>query len=197
LHGEPLQARIDGPDQFLEIQLGGGPGDHADRGLAELGDVLAGELPAAHEALAVIQLDAGEIDRVAGIAGQGPGRLGEQHVELARDQRVDRLGEAQRDELGRVGVAQERRREGAAQIDLEPDPAAIGSAGRKPGPLDHAAADRAALGDRPKGRCPGLGRGGRAGPAGQSGERQPQGRSPTRPAQVISNWPKHVHADKL
>ena len=74
-------------EEVGEVQLGGGAGLDADRGAVELGGRGDAELLRHHEALAVVVVHPGEGELQVGVAGEGPGGVAREHVDLARGQR--------------------------------------------------------------------------------------------------------------
>src|SRR4029450_12624479 len=108
-----------------EVELGGGAGAYADRSTIELLGALHAELLVHHEALAVVVVDAGEVEAERGVAGQRVGRGAGQHVDFARLQGGEALLRGGWHILDLVGVAEEGRSDGAAGIDVEPRPLAL------------------------------------------------------------------------
>ena len=83
------------------------------------------ELLADHEALAVVVIDGREIEAELGVARHRPGRVAGQHVHLARLERREAVLGGERDEADLGRVVEDRRRDGAAEIDVETGPVAL------------------------------------------------------------------------
>ena len=88
-------------------------------------ELTPGSFLAYHEALAVIVVDAGEVEAERGVAADRPGRVARQHVDLARLQRGEAVLGGERRELDLGRVAEDRRRDGAAIVDVEARPFAL------------------------------------------------------------------------
>ena len=130
-----LEGHLVGAEVVGEVELGGGAGLHADRGAVQLLGALHAELLRHHEALAVVVVDAGEVEAERGVARQRPGRVARQDVDLARLQRGEALLRGERHVLDLLGVAEDRRGDGAADVDVEAGPLAlaVGDARSPPG----------------------------------------------------------------
>ena len=114
-----------GAEEVREVELGGGALLHADRGAVELERRIHLQRLAHHEALAVVVVDAGEVQAERGVARRGPGGVAHQHVDLARLQRGEAVLGRQRHEFDFAGVVEDGRGDGAADIDVEPGPFAL------------------------------------------------------------------------
>ena len=102
-----------------EIEFGRGALLHADRGAVELQRAVDAEFLAHDESLAVVIVDAGE-EHAAGLARHRPGRISDQHVDLAGgEDRRPVLG-VDRQIFDLFRIAEDRRGEGAAFVDVEP-----------------------------------------------------------------------------
>ncbi len=86
---------------------------------------LHAELLVHHEALAVVVVDAREVEAERGVAGQRVGRGADQEVDLARLERGEALLGGGRHELDLVGIAEDRGGDGAADIDVDAGPLAL------------------------------------------------------------------------
>ncbi len=108
-----------------EVELAGCALLHAHRGVVELERRADLERFAHHEALAIVKRDRRKIEPKRGIARQRPGGVARQHVDLAGLQRREAILRRQRHvfDLGRV--VENRRRDGAAKIDVEAGPIAL------------------------------------------------------------------------
>ena len=157
--GDGLELHLVGAEIVGEVQLGGGALLHADRGVAELERRIHLQRLAHHEALAVVVVDAGEVQAERGVARRGPGGVAGQHVDLARLQRGEAVLRGQRHELDLGRIVEDRRRQRLAEIDVEAGPAALrvrqAEAGER---AVRAAVERAPLLDRVerlgrRGRC--------------------------------------------
>ena len=120
-----LERHLVGAEVIGEVELGGRAGSHADRGAAQLLGALHAELLRHQEALAVVVVDAGEIEAERGVARQRPGRVADQHVDLARLHGGEALLGGERRVLHLVRVAEDRRGDGAADVDREAFPFAL------------------------------------------------------------------------
>jgi hypothetical protein len=97
------ELHVVGPEVVGEVELGGGAGLDADLGPVELERTLHAEIGRHHEALAVIEGDPGEDEAQGRVAGQGPGGVARQDVDLARLECREPLLGGQRHELDGVG----------------------------------------------------------------------------------------------
>ena len=129
LDDDRLEGHLVGAEVVGEVELGGGAGLHADRGAVQLLGALHAELLVHHEALAVIVVDAGEVEAERGVARQRPGRGAGQQVDLARLQRGEALLGGGRHVLDLVGIAEDRGGDGAAGVDVEARPLALAVGG--------------------------------------------------------------------
>ena len=125
LDHDRLEAHLVGAEIVGEVELGRGAGAHADRGAVQLLGALHAELLVHHEALAVVVVDAGEVEAERGVARQRPGRGAGEQVDLARLQGGEALLRRGRHVLDLVGVAEDGGGDGAAGVDVEPRPLAL------------------------------------------------------------------------
>ena len=125
LDDDRLEGHLVGAEVVGEVELGGGAGLDADRGAVQLLGALHAELLVHHEALAVIVVDAGEVEAERGVARQRAGRGARQEIDLARLQRGEALLRRRRHVLDLLGVAEDGRGDGAADVDIEADPLAL------------------------------------------------------------------------
>ena len=122
-----------------------------------------------HEAMAVIEVHRDHAQAERGVARHGQRGLADQHVDLARLQRGEALHRGQRHEADLVRVAEQRRREAAAEIGIHAAPDALAVRQGEAGDADiDAAVQRAAGLDVVEGlprlrgsRCRGRARAGR------------------------------------
>ena len=114
-----------GAEIIGEVELAGCALLHAHGGVVELKRRADLEGSAHHEALAVIERDGRKIEPERGIARQGPGGVARQHVDLAGLQRGETVLRCQRYEFDFGRVVENRRRDGAAEIDVEAGPIAL------------------------------------------------------------------------
>ena len=123
-----------------EVQLRRRARLHADRGAVEVAHALHVRLLRHHEALAVVEIDAGHVEAERRVAHQRLCGVARQDVDLARLQRHEALLRRHRrvSDLGRV--AEHRRGDGLAQIDVDAGPDAARIRGREAG---HGAVDAA------------------------------------------------------
>ncbi len=77
-----------------------------------------------HEALAVIIGDAGEEQALADFARKSPCRVVRQNIDFARLQRGETVLGGENDEFHLRRIIEDRRRNGAAEIDVEASPVA-------------------------------------------------------------------------
>ena len=144
--GDDLVFHVVGAEIVGEIELGRGAGLRADRGAVELERRIDLERLAHHEALAVVIIDRREVEPERGVARRGPGRIAGEHVDLARLQRGEAIRRGERNELDLGRIIEDRRRDGAAELDVEAGPVAfvvrIGEAGQA---LADSAIERAAI----------------------------------------------------
>jgi hypothetical protein len=152
-----IDNRLDGhaaaaePARHVEF-VGRALGD-ADRGAAQLGQALHVQLLGHHEALAVIEIDAGILQAEPGIALQRDGRVAHQHVDLAGLQRQEALLGGERHVLGLGRIAQHGGGDGIAQVDVEAGPLALAVGQRETAQADIDATNQlAALLDDLEGR---------------------------------------------
>ena len=150
--GHGLELHLVGAKVVGKVELGGGALLHADGGAVEFERRTHLQRPAHHEALAVEVGDGDEIEPERGIARQGPGGVARQNVDLARLQRGKAVLGGQRYELDLGRIVEDRGRYGAAEIDVEPGPVALGIRQAEAGKGSVGAADQfAATLDR--GQC--------------------------------------------
>src|SRR5690606_13943569 len=114
-----------GPHGVGQVQLGGGPPGDADGGARQVFQLDDAQVRPDHEALAVIEGGRGEVGRPLGVAVQRPGGVADQDVHLAGlDGRLP-LGGGERDKLHGVAASQDRRGDGAAEVDVKAAPVAV------------------------------------------------------------------------
>src|SRR5947208_7326113 len=128
-----LELHVVGAEVVGEVELGRRPGLQADGGAVQLPRALDVRLFGHHEALAVVVVDADEVEPEAGVPRQGPGGVARKEVHLARLQRGEALlrGERRIAHLGRI--AEYGRGDRAAQVDVDAAPHAPGVGLREPG----------------------------------------------------------------
>ena len=139
LDGEVAAAEVARHVEFVRRALG-----DADRGAAELGQRLHVALLGDHEALAVVEIDAGVLDAKPGIALERDGRVAHQHVDLARLQGEEALLRGERHELGLGRIAQHGGGDRSAHIDVETLPLALAVGQREAAQADIDATDHLA-----------------------------------------------------
>src|SRR5690606_20001692 len=130
-----------------QIELGRGAGLHADRraGKLERGIDARQLLGVDHEALAVIVVDAREVQTERGVAADRPGRVARQQIDFAGLQSRETLGRVGRHEGDLGGVIEDGGRDGAAEVGVEAGPLTLVVGRGKAGEAGvHAALERAA-----------------------------------------------------
>ena len=75
--------------------------------------------------MAVVKIDADEVKTEAGVAGEGPGGVARQDVDFAGLQGGEALLGGERRVAVFLGVAEERRGDGSAEIDVDAAPLAV------------------------------------------------------------------------
>jgi hypothetical protein len=160
-----------GAEVVGDVLLAGGAGLHAHGRAVELVDVVDLQLLRHHEALAVVVVDAGEDDAERRVARQRPGAVARQHVDLAGLQRGEALLRVERHVLHLVGVLENGRGDGAAEVDVEARPLALAVGRRKARPRGVDTADDLAACLHRIERLAGVG-GGREADAGQRQRRR-------------------------
>jgi hypothetical protein len=120
-----LEGHLVGAEVVGEVELGGGAGGHADGGAAQLLGALHAELLRHQEALAVVVVDAGEIETERGVARQRVGRVAHHDVDFARLHGGEALLRGERLVFHLVGIAEDRRRHRAADVDRQALPLAL------------------------------------------------------------------------
>ena len=133
LDDDRLEGHLVGAEIVGEVELGRRAGLYTDRGAVQLLGALHAELLVHHEALAIVVVDAGEVEAEGGVARQGVGRGANQKIHFARLQGGEALLRGGRDELDLVGIAKDRRGDGAADIDIDTGPLALAVGSSKPG----------------------------------------------------------------
>ena len=130
-HHRPVRqlALLEVIDQVLFVD---GARLHADLRAVQFGGALDAQLLRHHEALAVVEHDAGRDDAQAGVAARGDGGVAVQHVDLAALQRGKALLRTERHEAGLGRVAQHGGGQRAAQVGVQAGPAACASAMDRP-----------------------------------------------------------------
>ena len=122
-HG--LERHMIGPEIISKIELSRRALLHADRSIVQFERGAYFQSLADHEALSVKEIDGREIDTERSIARHGPGRVARQHVDFARLQGRKAVCCGQRHELDLGRIVENRSRNGAAEIDVEPHPVAL------------------------------------------------------------------------
>ena len=141
-----LERHVLGAEIVRQIQFGRGAGLGAHRLAAKLQGGVDPGIPAQQKALAVIIGDAGKHQAERTFPRHRPGRVARQHIDLARLQRRKARGRIERHERHFGGVAEDRRRHGAADIDVKAAPGVlVVHAGKAQQSLADAAIERAAL----------------------------------------------------
>src|SRR6266404_3695852 len=128
-----LELHVVGAEIVGEVELGRRPGLQADGGAVQLLHALDVRLFRHHEALAVIVVDADEVEPEAGVPRQGPGGVAREEVDLARLQRGEALLRGERRIAHLARIAEYRRGDRAAQVDVDAAPHALGIGLREPG----------------------------------------------------------------
>src|SRR5687767_15390270 len=97
------------------------------RSAVQLFRALHVELLRHHEALADVVVHADEVEAEAGVAGDGPGGVAREDVDLARLHRGEALLRGQRGVAHLVRIAEYRRGDRAAEVDVDaaPDPLGV------------------------------------------------------------------------
>ena len=158
LDDDRLVLHVVGTEVVGEVELGRGAGLHADAGAGQLLGARHVELLRHHEALAVVVGGGREVEAELGVAGQRPGGVARQQVDLARLQGREALLGVERHELHLVAVAEQGGSNGAADVDVEADPLAGRVGDREAAEAGVDAADQLAA--RFDGVDPGSGEGG-------------------------------------
>src|SRR5690606_21300796 len=114
-----------GAEVVAQVQLGGRARLHADRRAVELRRALDVGRLLHHEALAVVEDRAGEHRAERRVAARGPGGVARQDVDFARLQHREAVLRVGGHELDLVRVAQDDRRDGAAEVDVDAGPLAL------------------------------------------------------------------------
>jgi hypothetical protein len=122
------EAHVVGAEIVGQVQLGRGARLHADRGAVQLLGRIHAQALLHHEALAVVEVRAHEVEAELHVALEGPGRVAGHHVHLARLDGGEALLRRQRNvaDLGRI--VEHGDRDGPAGVDVEaaPDALAVG-----------------------------------------------------------------------
>ena len=108
-----------GLEEVGQVQLGRGAGLDADRRAVEFLGRRNAEVFLHHEALTVIVVHRDEIEFQIGVARKGPGRVPHQQINLARGQRGEAGFTGGGDVLDLALVAEDRSRDGLAQVNVE------------------------------------------------------------------------------
>ena len=124
--GHRLVLHVVGPEVVGEVELGRGALLGADRLAVQLLGRGDAELLADHEALAVEVVDGREVEAELRVARHGRGRVAGQHVHLARLERGEAVLGGERNEAHLGRVVEDGGRDGAAEIDVETGPVALG-----------------------------------------------------------------------
>ena len=132
-----------------QVLLGGGAGLHADGGAIQRAGIGHAQAALHHEALAVEEVDAREVEAERGVAAQRPGRVAAQDVHFAGLKRGEAHlgGGGHEAHLGRVIEDRDGERAAVIHVEAAPDALAVGL--REAGQAGiHAADQRAAGADR-------------------------------------------------
>jgi len=140
-----LELHVVGAEVVGEVEFGRRPGLQADGGAVQLLRALDVRLFRHHEALAVIIVDADEVEPEAGVPRQGPGGVAREEVHLARLQRGEALLRGERRIAHLVRIAEYGCGDRAAQVDVDAAPHALGVGLREPGDARAYAALQVAL----------------------------------------------------
>jgi hypothetical protein len=108
-----------------EVELGRRARLHADRGASQVLGALDVALGRHDEALAVVEIDAGDVEAERGVAQQGLRGVAGDDIDLARLQRHEALLRRGRRVLGLFSIAEHRHGDRPAEIDVEPRPLAL------------------------------------------------------------------------
>src|SRR3954468_1274091 len=128
-----LEAYLVGAEVVCEVELVGGARLHADGGAIELLRALHVQLLRHHEALAVVIVDADEVQANARVARKRPGGIAREDVDLARLHRGEALLRGERREAYFSGIAEHGGGDGAAEVDVDAAPDAFGIGLRESG----------------------------------------------------------------
>ena len=112
-------------EEVCQVQLGGGPGQHADRGPVQLQRRCDAAVGGHEEALTVVHVHGGEIEAQLRVAHGGPGRRPGQHVAFGVRQRGEPHGRGHGLVFHHVRVAEDRGRYGAAHVHVHARPRAV------------------------------------------------------------------------
>jgi hypothetical protein len=103
----------------LEVELRRRPGEDADRLAVHILQGLVAGVGPDHHPLAVVEGRVEEPRALGAVARGRPRRVADEHVHLPRLQRGEALLGGQRPVLDRLGVAEDGRRDDAAEVDVE------------------------------------------------------------------------------
>ena len=120
-----LEVHVVGAEVIGKVQRRGGAGLNTDRSAVQLLGRADAKRARHHEALTVIVVHTGEFDLQLGIAREGPGGIARQQIDLAPRQVGEAILSAHGAELHLAGVAQDCRRDGLAERDIEAGPVAV------------------------------------------------------------------------
>jgi hypothetical protein len=104
----------------LEVQLRGGAGQHADRRAAHVLEVLVLAVRPHHHPLAVVERRGEERRTLGSVPAGRPRRVPDQDVDLTSLERGEALLGSQRRVLDALSVSEHARRDGTAEVDVEP-----------------------------------------------------------------------------
>ena len=121
------------PEIVVDRKLGAGPRLHAHRGAVQLLHRLHVRRRLHQEAGAVVVVHVGELEAEAAFAAQRPGRLADQHVDLARLQRGEPVDRGRRREAHLVAVPQDRGGHRTAIVGVDALDHALAVRQREPG----------------------------------------------------------------
>src|SRR6185312_6729871 len=147
-----LDLHVMGTEIIREIELGGRALPDTNRRAGELERRSHLQRLADHETLPVVIVDAGKDQSQAAVARTGPTRIPNEDVDLAGLQCSEPVLRRQRNEFDLFSIVEDRGREGAADVDVDPGPVALRVRKAKAGQLTVRAANEvAALLDRLQG----------------------------------------------
>ena len=120
-----LELHLVGAEIVREVELGRRALLHAHGRAVELTRRLDLELLGHDEALAIVIVDGRALEAELRLARGRPGGIAGEHVDVARLQRREAVLGGERDELYLVRIVEDRGRDRAAEVDVEPGPGAL------------------------------------------------------------------------
>ncbi len=111
-----------GAEIIGEIELGGGAWLHADRGAVQLRCAFDVAFFRDHESLAVVVINADEVDPEAGVPGNRPARVARKNVHFTGLYGSEALLRGKRRVANLARIAEVRGGYGAAQVDVDAAP---------------------------------------------------------------------------